>query len=327
MIKIKKKNYMKAVILAAGKGSRLYPVTHHVPKPLLPIAGKPTLEHALDQMKQMNIEEVCIVRGQDHDEMESFIGYGDKYNLKISYAVQREQKGLAHALLSAKEFCGEDKFVLYLGDAIYNTSLQKYAQEFLKGNFDNLNLVKPVDNPEQYGVAILEGNKIVQLEEKPKEPKSNMAMAGIYWFSSKIWDAIHAIEPSARGEYEITDAIQYLIDSNHDVRAGIYENTWFDTGTLPSLLEANSHLLNGRNIVGKGSSVHAELGENVYIGNNVQISCKYISNAIILDSSHIDVNGDIIDSALGGDITSPKSISGELLYNAAVLKEKSAARS
>ena len=306
---------MKAVILAAGKGSRLYPVTHFVPKPLLPVAGKPILVHAFSQLEAMNIKEVCVVRGKDHEEMESYLRAANLTGLKIHFAIQAEQKGLAHALQSAREFIKEDPFVLYLGDAIYETTLEKVAKEFLESKCDNLNLVKPVLDPERYGVAILEKGRIIELEEKPVSPKSNLAMAGIYWFTSKIWKVLEELKPGKRGEHEITDAIKCLIDQGDNVRGCVYQNKWFDTGTLSSFLEANRYLSKGKNFISSDFQGDIEVGENVFIGSNVKLECKRISDSVILDGSSIKVNGTIEKSLLGGAIFSEDSLDSELLFH------------
>ncbi len=305
---------MKAIILAAGKGSRLYPVTHHIPKPLLPIAGKPILVHAIETIRSMGISELCIIRSTDHAYMEKQLEDYFNSSVNLSFEIQTEQKGLAHALLSAKNWAGKDDFILYLGDAMYDGDLTPFHQTFVEKCADNMNLVKTVSDPQRYGIAILNGDKISDLEEKPGNPRSNLAMAGLYWFNAHIWEIIDNLKPGFRGEYEITDAICELINAKKDVRAAVYNGKWFDTGTLDSYLEANNYFLNGNSIIDT-EEITCDIGENVYIGRNVTLSCKSISNAVILDGACIQVNGHISHCLLGGMVKSERSIYKEILYH------------
>jgi glucose-1-phosphate thymidylyltransferase len=305
---------MKGVILAAGKGTRLYPVTHHIAKPLLPLANRMTIEYAFDQLKQLNIKEVCIIVGDLEQEMKQILGNGSKYGLKLSYAKQPEQKGLAHALTFAKDFLKNDNFVLYLGDAIYDQNFNKSAEQFLKSGCANLNIVKWVEDPSRFGVAIVEDNKIVRLVEKPKNPESNLAMAGLYFFTPKIWEVIPTLKPSARGEYEITDAIQALIDKGYDVQASLYQGEWFDTGTLDSFIDASRFLTSNRAMISKTARVNAEAGDHVVIGEQASVKCKKIEDSVVLPGAQIEVDGEIRHSILGGTIISNKSIIGQIEY-------------
>ncbi|OWU65457.1 MAG: glucose-1-phosphate thymidylyltransferase, partial [Armatimonadetes bacterium Cent15-Ar3] len=223
---------MKGLILAAGKGSRLYPITHLIPKPLLPLANRVTMEYAFDRMKEMGITEIGIVVGENEAAMREGLGDGSKFGVKLSFVRQPEPKGLAHAVSFAEEFVAGDSFVLYLGDAIYDRSLAEFKDKFESSGCANLNLVMAVEDPSRFGVANVEGGRIVKLVEKPKNPESNLAMAGLYFFGPKIWSIFPTLQPSARGEYEITDAIQTLIDQGETVLAGEFKGTWFDTGTL-----------------------------------------------------------------------------------------------
>ncbi|HEY0866703.1 MAG TPA: sugar phosphate nucleotidyltransferase, partial [Fimbriimonas sp.] len=231
---------MKGVILAAGKGSRLYPVTHVVAKPLLPLANRPTLHYAFDRLKEMGVRDICLVVGENEEQMRSALGDGSDFGVRLSYVRQHEPHGLAHAVGFAREFVGEDPFVLYLGDAMYNQAFDGFARRFLESGCANLNIVQPVEDPSRFGVANVEGDRIVKLVEKPKNPESNLAMAGMYFFGPQLWEVLPDLKPSARGEYEITDAIQLLIDRGHEVLAGVYTGKWFDTGTLDSFLETSS---------------------------------------------------------------------------------------
>ena len=306
---------MKGVILAAGKGTRLYPVTLHIPKPILPIANKMTLEYAFDQLKKIDITDICVVVGESEKQMKAQLGDGSDFGVKLSYVRQIEQKGLAHALGFAKDFVGQDDFVLYLGDAIYGSNFIEYADKFKKSGCANLNLVKPVEDPSRFGVANVEGDRIVKLVEKPKKPESNLAMAGLYFFNSEIWKILPDLQPSGRGEYEITDAIQMLIDRGHTVLAGIYQDAWFDTGTLDSFLETSRFLIQNDQLIGQGAECNGEIGENVVIGEQSYVSCDHIENSVILPGSKVIVKGDICRSIIGGCVNTPKSILNEIIYN------------
>lgn len=294
---------MKGVVLAAGKGSRLFPVTHVVPKPLLPLANRVTLDLAFEKLREIGVTEVGIVVGENRKIMADALGDGKEYGVKLTYIHQPDPQGLAHAVSFAKPFVGNDSFILYLGDAVYSDSLAPFRQRFEASGCDNLNLVKPVPDPERFGVAETDGERILRLVEKPKEPKSNLAMAGVYFFGSKIWAAIDGLQPSARGEYEITDAIQRLIDTGGNVLAGVYEGDWFDTGTLDSFLGTNAHLLAGAKSVDPSAVVKGEVGTNVAIGAGAQVSAARIEDAVILPWSVVDCAGEIRHSLLGGKVT------------------------
>jgi glucose-1-phosphate thymidylyltransferase len=290
---------MKGVILAAGKGSRLFPITHHIPKPLLPLANRPTLAYAFDRLKEIGVTEICIIVGENEEVMRASLGDGWAYGVKLSYARQLNPHGLAHALGFAQEFCGEDSFVMYLGDAIYSEGFAAIKERFESSGCANLNLVKSVEDPSRFGVANVEGDRIVKLVEKPKEPESNLAMAGLYFFGPQIWSVLPHLEPSARGEYEITDAIQMLIDRGETVLAGVYEGVWFDTGTLDSFLETSAFLAKGNLIDGSVSGV---LGDNVVIGEGASVECASISDSVVLPGAHVRCLGAIRHSILMGNL-------------------------
>lgn len=306
---------MKGVILAAGKGSRLYPITHHIPKPLLPMANRPTLEYAFDRLKEMGVREICIVVGENEPTMREALGDGAEFGVKLAYARQPEPKGLAHAVGFTKDFVGNDPFVLYLGDAIYGDGFAEHAKTFEESGCANLNIVKPVPDPSRFGVANVEGNRIIKLVEKPKEPESNLAMAGMYFFRSQIWDVLPELQPSARGEFEITDAIQMLVDRGETVLAGQYQAEWFDTGTLDSFLETNSFLIHGGHLIADDADVKGSIGPNVVVGAGATVDCDRIEDAVILPGARISANeirhsvladrvstdGDLVDEIRWGD--------------------------
>lgn len=306
---------MKGVILAAGKGSRLYPVTKVVPKPLLPIVNKPTLAYAFDQLKGCGISEVCVVVGDNEKVMRESLGDGSAFGLKLSFVRQDDPKGLAHAVGFAKEFVGGDDFVLYLGDAIYDRPLAPFVEQFKASGAANLNLVKEVADPRRFGVANVVDGRIVKLVEKPAQPESNLAMAGMYVFGPQIWDVLPELQPSARGEYEITDAIQVLVDQGELVVPGIYEGSWFDTGTLDSFL-ATSQFLTGSGLkVDDTAVVDAELIGHVVIGARAKVKAKRIENSVILPGSVVAMSGEITGCLIGGEVTISGDLVDSILYS------------
>ena len=307
---------MKGVILAAGKGTRLYPITKFIPKPLLPIANRPTLAYAFDQLKQMGIQDICVVVGENEPQMREALGDGSAFGITLSYARQLEPKGLAHALSFAKDFVDSDSFVLYLGDAIYDAPFDAFRKRFEESGCANLNLVKEVEDPSRFGVANVEGERIVKLIEKPAQPESNLAMAGMYIFGPKIWDAIDGLQPSARGEYEITDAIQRLIDKGETVLAGVYNGTWFDTGTLDSFLETSAYLTKGKPLIAEDANVKVpEISNKVVIGEGSEVECAGIENSVVLPGAQVCVTGKISNCILAGKVTFEGDLNREIRYN------------
>jgi glucose-1-phosphate thymidylyltransferase len=304
---------LKGVILAAGKGSRLYPVTYHIPKPLLPLANRPTIEYAFDRLKEIGIDEICIVVGEMEPQMRAALGDGGQYDLRLSYVRQVDPRGLAHALGFARDFVGDDDFVLYLGDAIYGAGFADYAKRFKDSKCANLNIVKPVEDPSRFGVATLEGDRMVRLVEKPKNPDSNLAMAGMYFFGPAIWRVLPDLKPSARGEYEITDAIQVLIDKGETVLGGTYEAEWFDTGTLESFLETSRYLTGGKTKVGDAQVVGAVDDASV-IGDGAQVSCESISDSVVLPGAQVSVQGPIRHALLGGSVSIEGPVENVILW-------------
>jgi glucose-1-phosphate thymidylyltransferase len=264
----------------------------------------------------MGIHEVCIVVGENESQMKDALGDGSQFDLKLAYARQPEPKGLAHAVGFTKDWVGDDDFVLYLGDAIYGDGFGSHLMKFKTSGCANLNIVKPVPDPERFGVANVEGDRIVSLVEKPQNPESNLAMAGLYFFTSAIWEVLPELKPSGRGEYEITDAIQMLIDRGHTVLAGIYEGTWFDTGTLDSFLATSSFLIEGGHLVDGAAEVSGTIGSNVVIGAGAKVSCESIEDSVVLPGANVDVHGSIRHSILGGDVFGAAGLENAILYGA-----------
>ena len=300
--------------MAAGKGSRLYPVTHIIAKPLLPLANKPTLAYAFERLKEIDVCEIGLVVGDNEQSMREVLKDGSDFGVSLTYIRQPEPKGLAHAVSFAKDFIGDSNFVLYLGDAIYGSGFVELKNQFLDSGCSNLNLVKEVQDPSRFGVANVNGDKIVKLVEKPKVPESNLAMAGLYFFRSEIWNVLPKLQPSSRGEFEITDAIQLLIDEGNLVLAGRYEDEWFDTGTLDSFLETSSFLVNGSQVIGSDVVVEGHVGDHVVIGDGAFVRCNSISDSVILPGARVVSNGDIIHSIIGGSVESDRTIEAAILH-------------
>lgn len=305
---------MKGVVLAAGKGSRLYPVTKAVAKPLLPLANRMTMEYAFDQFKDCGITEACVVVGENEQEIRSALGDGSTFGLSLGFAKQTDPLGLAHAVTFAREFVADDDFMLYLGDAIYGQSLAPFVEQYLASGAANLNLVKEVEDPRRFGVASVEGGRIVKLVEKPQNPESNLAMAGMYVFGPQIWSVIPDLEPSARGEYEITDAIQLLIDRGEKVVAGVYDGEWFDTGTLPSFLATSRFLVKGGLLIDPTAVIKGEAGEHVVVGAGAVVNCSKIVDSVVLPNADVKVSGEIRGCLLGGKVRSELNLTDEIIH-------------
>ncbi|HVT11953.1 MAG TPA: sugar phosphate nucleotidyltransferase [Fimbriimonadaceae bacterium] len=303
---------MKGVILAAGKGTRLYPVTRHIPKPLLPLANRPTLHYAFDRLRELGIVDICVVVGEMGPQMMRELGDGSEHGIRLSYVTQTEAKGLAHAVGFARDFVGDGPFALYLGDAIYSEGFQNFARRFAESGCANLNIVKPVEDPTRFGVANVEGERIVKLVEKPKVPESNLAMAGLYFFGPEIWSVLPDLKPSGRGEYEITDAIQMLIDRDHTVLAGVYQGSWFDTGTLDSFLDTSDFLVGDGHVL--AGDVAGEVGPGVVVGEGAIVECDRIEDSVILPGARVKVDGTIRHCLLAGDVRANGSIENDVIY-------------
>src|SRR3954463_1811218 len=235
---------LKGLILSGGKGTRLRPITHTSAKQLVPVANKPVLFYGIEAMAAAGIHEVgIIIAPETGDEIRGAAGDGSRFGVEISYIVQDEPLGLAHAVLTAEPFLGDDAFVMYLGDNLLQGGIADLVDAFARNAPDALILLTPVPDPEHYGVAELNDGRVVRLAEKPPEPKTDLALVGVYMFTAQIHEAARAIEPSGRGELEITDAIQHLVDTGERVEPHIVEGWWKDTGRLDDMLEANRLIL------------------------------------------------------------------------------------
>jgi len=235
---------MKALVLAGGAGTRLRPLTHTSAKQLVPIANKPILFYGLEQIRDAGITDIGIIVGETHAEIEAAVGDGTALGIRPTFITQDAPLGLAHALLTAADFLGDDDFVMFLGDNLVEGGITEAVATFMADRPDAQLLLKRVLDPERFGVAELSAaGDIVRLVEKPSDPPSDLALVGIYLFTTAILDAARRIEPSARGELEITDAIQRLVDDGARVRATLLEGWWLDTGKKDELLDANRVVL------------------------------------------------------------------------------------
>jgi len=263
---------LKALILAGGKGTRLRPITFSMAKQLVPVANKPVIEYGIEAIRAAGVTEFGIIVGDTAEAVEEALGDGSRLGVTITYIPQPEPLGLAHAVMTAREFLGDDDFIMYLGDNLLKSSISGLVEEFNIYEPAATILLTAVPNPEDFGVAELENGKVTRLEEKPAKAKSKYALVGVYLFTKRIHESIAKLKPSKRGEYEITDAIQGLIDMGMDVRSHIVEGWWKDTGTVEAMLEANRLILEdierriegdvdadsrveGRVVLGKGARV------------------------------------------------------------------------
>jgi glucose-1-phosphate thymidylyltransferase len=235
---------VKGLILSGGKGTRLRPITHTSAKQLVPVANKPVLFYGIEAMAEAGIEEIgIIIAPETGGEIRAAAGDGARFGVRITYVEQDEPLGLAHAALTAEKFLDGQPFVMYLGDNLLQGGITDLVQSFRASAPDALILLTPVPDPQNYGVAELDGERVVRLVEKPPQPATDLALVGVYMFTAGIHDASRAIEPSARGELEITDAIQHLVDDGGRVEPHIVRGWWKDTGRLEDMLEANRLVL------------------------------------------------------------------------------------
>ena len=336
---------MKGLILSGGKGTRLRPITHTSAKQLVPVANKPVLFYGIEAMAAAGIQEVGIVIAPETGgEVEEAAGDGSRFGVRIEYILQDEPLGLAQAVLTAEPFLGKEEFVMYLGDNLLQGGIADLVEAFRAGAPDALILLTPVPDPENYGVAELapaaagEVGSVVRLIEKPTEPATDLALVGVYMFTASIHDAARAIEPSARGELEITDAIQHLVDSGLRVEPHIVQGWWKDTGHLRDMLEANRLVLDGITgrvegeliesnvegrvvieqgarlvrtnvrgpaIIGTGALLSdCYIGPYTAIGEGCEISGSEIEYSILLAGSSVrELDGRMESSLLGRNVT------------------------
>ena len=236
---------MKALILSGGKGTRLRPITYTSAKQLVPVANKPILFYALETIAAAGIEDVGMIVGDTESEIRSNVGDGSRWGTSVTYIRQSDPLGLAHAVKVAQPYLQAEPFVMYLGDNLVRDGITGFVDQFKVGHADALILLAHVPQPDRFGVAELHDGRVIRLQEKPRYPASDLALVGVYLFTQKIFEAVNAIQPSLRGELEITDAIQYLLDDGGRVEPHVIEGWWKDTGRLEDMLEANRFILEG----------------------------------------------------------------------------------
>ncbi len=349
---------MKALVLAGGRGTRLRPITHTRAKQLVPVANKPVLYYGLEAIAAAGIRDVGIVVSDprelllpDHRtgelvttlvnsqaEIRAAVGDGAAFGLRVTYLEQEAPLGLAHAVKISESFMAGDSFVMYLGDNLIKDGIAPFVREFERERPEAQILLAKVARPWEFGVAELKGERVVRLEEKPKQPRSDLALVGVYLFTSTIFDAVRAIQPSPRGELEITDAIQHLITTGRNVRSHVIHGWWKDTGRVEDLLEANRIVLadlttridgtvdastviegpvqigagtvversrlRGPLVIGAGAHIaDAYVGPFSAIADGVRIERCEIEHSIVLDRTHLlAIAGRIESSLIGRDV-------------------------
>jgi len=330
---------MKGLILSGGYGTRLRPLTHSQQKQLIPVANKPILFYAIEDVIEALVREIGIVIGSNKEQVITTVKSAE-WNADITFIYQDEPKGIAHAVKISKDFIGDEPFILYLGDNILKEGIMKHAEEFKKQKPDASVLLTHVSNPQQFGVAELDSNNNVKrFIEKPKRPPSDLALVGVYFFAPTIFKAIEHLKPSWRGQLEITDAIQWLIDNGYKINATIVKDWWKDTGKVEDVLEANrlvlddlrpfnkgtiesgaliqgrvsvdegtiilkGSVLKGPVIVGKDCTIGPAtyIGPYTSIGDNCEIIGAEVESSIVMNNTTINCKKKIVDSLIGTNV-------------------------
>lgn len=316
---------MKALILSGGKGTRLRPLTYTTAKQLVPIANKPILGYVIEHIRDAGIKDVgVIISPETGDEVKSYIDGGTKWGIKVTFIHQPEPLGLAHAVTTARDFLKDDDFIMYLGDNLLSHGVKDAIKKFKRESHQALIFLKEVDNPKQFGVARLDAKgNILQLIEKPKKPPSNLALVGVYIFAKEIHNAISRIKPSFRGELEITDAIQEMINMGYDVKSEILSGWWLDTGKKDDLLQANTVVLDEyikRHIKGSVNS-QSQITGRVAVEEGAVIKDSIIRGPVII-GKHTEITNSFIGpfTSIGDRVTISNSvIEHSVILNYAVL--------
>jgi glucose-1-phosphate thymidylyltransferase len=341
---------MRGLILSGGRGTRLRPITYTSAKQLVPVANKPILFYGIEALAASGVTELGIVVGDTHHEIREAVGDGSRWNVQVSYIPQEAPLGLAHAVLTAEAFLRGGPFVMYLGDNLIREPLGPLVARYRADAPNAQILLARVPNPEAFGVAELRDGRVVRLVEKPKVPPSDLALVGVYMFDEHIFDAARAIRPSWRGELEITDAIQQLIDSGLTVRPHVISGWWKDTGKLEDLLEANRMILDtfegrvdglvegsdvvgkvviepearvvgsvirGPAIIGRGAVVeNAYVGPFTSVGDGVTVRESEVEHSILLEGASVTgVGGRIENSLLGKGASVYRALGKPRAYN------------
>jgi glucose-1-phosphate thymidylyltransferase len=286
---------VKALVLSGGEGTRLRPITHTSSKQLIPVANKPILFYGLESIAAAGIHEVGVVVGSTAEEIRAAVGDGSPWSIEVTYIDQGAPLGLAHAVLVSREFLGDDDFVMYLGDNVLLEGITRFVEEFDNHKPNAQIFLAAVPEPERFGVAILEGDRVVRLVEKPPEHVSDLALVGVYLFDASIHEAVASVRPSWRGELEITDSIQYLLDHGRTVRAEMVTGWWKDTGKLEDLLEANRMMLSAL-----APRVEGDVDESTSIVGTVVVERgAKVSRSVLRGPAIVGENTIIEDSVIG----------------------------
>lgn len=330
---------MKALVLSGGSGTRLRPFSYSMPKQLIPIANKPVLVHVLENIRELGVTEIGVIVGARAQEIIELVGDGSRFGVRVTYIPQDKPLGLAHCVALARLFLGDEDFVMYLGDNMLPAGVTEIGAEFRAERPAAQVVVYKVPDPRGFGVAELDENGAVRrLVEKPQEPKSDLALIGVYFFTAAIHEAVAAIEPSARGELEITDAIQWLLTHGAEVKASEYRGYWKDTGRPDEVLDCNRHLLSalrsriegevdaaseihgrvvlesgarivrsrieGPAIIGAGTVIEdSDIGPNVSIGRDCVLRATHVADSIVLDGASISTVRGLHGSLIGRSAT------------------------
>lgn len=341
---------MKGLVLSGGAGTRLRPITHTAAKQLVPVANKPVLFYGLEALREAGIEDVGIVVGDTRTEIEAAVGDGARFGLRVTYIPQEAPLGLAHAVLIAEDYLDGEPFVMYLGDNLLKEGVRPFVQRFAESRPDALILLQTVADPTAYGIAELDGDgRVARLVEKPKQPRSDLALVGVYIFTPAVFASVKAIRPSARDELEITDAIQHMIDRGLRVEPHRVTGWWKDTGKLEDMLEANRLILGtlapdvrgelvettleGAVAVGEGSVLErctvrgpvvigarcrlsdAYVGPYTSISDGVVVERAEVEHSIILENSRISrLGARMTDSLIGRDVVIARSEAKPVAY-------------
>lgn len=291
---------MKAVLLCAGAGTRLYPLTFVRPKHLLPVAGRAVLDWVLGDLAEAGVDEAVFVIGAGGDRIRAFVGDGSRWNMRASFCVQHEAKGLAHALGCARpEVDDDERFVMYLGDDLLGDGIAAFADEFVASDAAASLIVKPVPDPRAFGVVVCEDGAVTLAVEKPEDPPSDLAIVGVYGFGPEIWEAIDSIEPSDRGELEITDAIEHLVAEGRVVTCQVTEGFWADAGSPEALLTANRFYLQRL-----AHSIDGDVDGASIIEGEVEIAAgARITASRLLGPCRIEADCAIEDSTVGPHVS------------------------
>ena len=335
---------MKGLILSGGKGTRLYPLTYTRAKQLIPVANKPVLVRVIEAIRDAGIEDIGIVIGDTGPEIREAIGNGERWGVNVTYIPQDAPMGLAHAVKISRDFLGSDRFVMFLGDNVIQGGINELIRQFGTSEWNSQIVLTEVEEPQHYGVAELDdAGRILRLVEKPREPQSNLALVGIYMFDHHIHEACEAIKPSWRGELEITDAIQWLVENGYAVHPYVHRGWWIDTGKPIDMLDANDHVLEelehrvdgfidrqsrvdkrvtvevgaevinsvvrGPAIIGRGARVvNSYIGPFTSIYHDVVVDGSEIEHSIVLENSQIiDIPNRIADSLIGRNVRLTRS--------------------